>query len=181
MKRRPARSVPAAAAILALLLVVTACSAAGGGAGAQGSPGATTHSPATPLPTVDHPIDVQPAPGGGGPGTGGELTIPQPGQLDVHPIGAQLLEAEAIGRAVTVRITFTSGVAPCAVLDSIAVDRSELALTLTLREGHGPGNNVCIEIARINHALVDLGELDPGVYTIRDGAGGATPIQVTVN
>ena len=51
---------------------------------------------------------------------------------------------------------------------------------ITLREGHGPGDVACIEIAEFKQAIVDLGELAPGTYTISDGAGGAAPISVTV-
>lgn len=119
---------------------------------------------------------------GGDPGVGGgDLTIPQPGQLDVHPIAADSLEAEVNGRAVTVRITFISGVEPCSVLDTIVVDRGQMAFAITLLEGHAPGNNICIEIAKVKHALVDLGELEPGTYTISDASGGAAPIQVVVS
>jgi hypothetical protein len=118
--------------------------------------------------------------GGGNPGAGGELTAPQPGQLDVHPVPAESLEAAVDGRRVTVRISWTSGVEPCNVLDSIVVDRSGATFAIALREGHGPGNNICIEIAKFKFALVDLGELEPGTYTIGDSTGGAPPIEVVV-
>ena len=51
---------------------------------------------------------------------------------------------------------------------------------ITLREGHGPGDVVCIEIAESKRAIVELGELAPGTYTISDTTGGAAPITITV-
>jgi hypothetical protein len=67
------------------------------------------------------------------------------------------------------------------VLDTIVVDQGEMAFAITLQEGHAPGDNICIEIAKFKFALVDLGELEPGTYTISDGTGGAAPIQVVVS
>ena len=40
---------------------------------------------------------------------------------------------------------------------------------------------MCIELAEFKRALVDLGELEPGTYTISDATGGAAPISVTVS
>lgn len=110
----------------------------------------------------------------------GELVVPRPGQLDVREIPADLLEAEVDGRSVTIRISFTSGVEPCYVLDTIVVTRGDHAFAVTLRQGHGPGDFVCIDIAVAKHALVDLGALEPGTYTITDAMGGAAPIEVVV-
>ena len=42
---------------------------------------------------------------------------------------------------------------------------------ITLREGHGPQDVVCIEIAESRRAIVDLGDLAPGTYTISDTTG----------
>jgi hypothetical protein len=89
-----------------------------------------------------------------------------------------LLEAQVDGRSVTIRITWTSGVEPCYVLDTIVVNRGEHAFAITLREGRGPGDVACIEIAKTKHAFVDLGDLEPGTYTISDAMGGAAPIEV---
>jgi len=64
--------------------------------------------------------------------------------------------------------------------DQVSVRRS--AFAITLREGHGPQQDVvCIEIAESKRAIVDLGELAPGTYTISDTTGGAAPITVTVD
>jgi hypothetical protein len=170
------------AAIVLTALVVLACGAAGGtgaapGTGASGAPVPSAVAPQDqdPAPTDENPILVDPMPGGHG-----ELTLPQPGQLDVHPVTAESLEAAVNGRQVTIKVSWTSGVEPCYVLDSIRVDEADRAFAITVNEGHGPGDNVCIEIAKSKFALVDLGELEPGTYTISDGAGGAAPIEVTV-
>jgi hypothetical protein len=106
--------------------------------------------------------------------------IPRPGQLDVHPIAADAFSAEVDGRHVVLTITYTSGVEPCSVLDTIVVQRGEGSFAITVREGHGPGDQVCIMIARVMKTQVDLGELDPGTYTISDSTGGAASIQVVV-
>jgi hypothetical protein len=116
----------------------------------------------------------------GGPGAGDGLVVPKPGQLDVHPIAADSFSAKVDGRHVVLTITYTSGVEPCSVLDTIVVERGEKAFAITLREGHGPGNQVCIMIAKVMKTQVDLGELDPGAYTITDTMRGADPIEVVV-
>ncbi len=110
------------------------------------------------------------------------IVVPKPGQLDVRPIPAQRLTAVAAGRHVTLTIDYTSGVEPCNILDSIvvAVGADAGTFAVTLREGHGPQDVVCIEIAESRRAIVDLGDLVPGTYTISDTTGGAAPITVTV-
>ena len=119
---------------------------------------------------------------GGGPGIGGGApTIPQPGQLDVRPIAADTLEAQVNGRRVVVTVHFTSGVEPCHVLDSVLVAKAPGSFAITLREGTGPGDVVCIQIAELKRVQVDLGELEPDTYTITDTTGGAAAIQVVVS
>jgi hypothetical protein len=112
----------------------------------------------------------------------GRVVVPKPGQLDVRAIPAQALSAEVTGRRITLTIDYTSGVEPCYILDSIvvAVGTDAKTFAITLREGHGPGDAVCIEIAESKRAIVDLGEQAPGTYTISDTTGGAAPISVTV-
>ena len=112
----------------------------------------------------------------------GRIVVPKPGQLDVRPIPAQTLSAVAAGRHVTLTIDYTSGVEPCNILDSIVVAVDAQAFAITLREGHGPQQDVvCIEIAESKRTIVDLGELAPGTYAISDTTGGAAPITVTVD
>ena len=112
----------------------------------------------------------------------GRVVVPKPGQLDVRAIPAQTLSATVSGRRITLTIDYTSGVEPCYILDSIvvAVGADAKSFAITLREGHGPGDTVCIEIAESKRAIVDLGDQAPGPYTISDTTGGAAPISVTV-
>ena len=113
----------------------------------------------------------------------GRVVTPKPGQLDVRAIPAQTLSAAVDGRRVTVSIDYTSGVEPCYILDSIvvAVGADAGTFAITLREGHGPGDVVCIEIAESKRAIVELGELAPATYTISDATGGGAPITVTID
>ena len=163
---------------LIAFFLVTVLTAAACGVGPASEPGGgapATDGVDTPIATPAEPIGDAPPVGGGG-----ELTIPRPGQLDVRDIAAETLEAVVDGRSVTLGITFTSGVEPCYVLDTILVERGDHAFAITLREGHGPGDMACIESAMQKHAIVDLGELEPGAYTISDRMGGAAPIEVVV-
>jgi hypothetical protein len=168
-------------AIVTAALILVACTAAGGspsdpGNGDPGSPGPSAVAPQDQDPAGSHdPILVDPVPGGSG-----ELTIPQPGQLDARPVPAESLEAGVDGQRVTIKISWTSGIEPCYVLDSIRVDEGDMAFAIMVIEGHAPGDNVCIEIAKFTFALIGLGELAPGAYTISDAAGGAAPIEVVV-
>ena len=159
-----------------ILLLVSLALAACAGGGTSGYPSVDPILGDPNVPTSNEPIGDPPGPGGPA-----ELVVPRPGQLDVHPVAAELLEAQVNGRAVTVRVTWTSGVEPCYVLDSIAVERAGTNITLTVQEGHAPGDNVCIEIAQTKQALVELGELEAGTYTIADSMGAATPIEVAVS
>ena len=138
--------------------------------------GASTTSPDAPVTGV--PVD--PAPSDPGAGDGPPLVVPRPGQLDVHPVPIDTLEALVEGRRVAVTANYTSGVEPCQILDTIVVDRGEGSFTITLNEGHGPEDVACIAIAEFKRTRVDLGELAPGTYTIRDGTGNAPPIEVVV-
>lgn len=146
-----------------------------GGGTSPGDPGATP-DPNSPVATN---APLQP---GGSPfdPNSGRIVVPKPGQLDVHPVPAQTLSAAVNGRRVVVTIAYTSGVEPCNILDSIVVKTGPKSFEITLREGHGPGDVVCIEIAEFKRAIVDLGELEPGTYAITDGTGVAAPISVTV-
>jgi hypothetical protein len=161
-----------AIAMLAVtMLAVAACSTSG----TTSPPAASaTNDPGNPAGTAVAPAVELPPP------ANSELVVPKPGQLDVREIPADLLEAEVDGRSVTIRITFISGVEPCYVLDTIVVTRGDHAFAVALRQGHAPGDFVCIDIAVTKHVLVDLGDLDPGTYTITDAMGGAAPIEVVV-
>jgi hypothetical protein len=182
---RQRRPLPFARFVLLGLLVsvVVACSSAAGSSSAP--PAASSPSPSLIAGTdPNEPVGTDLPPGGSNPGlpdpAAGRIVVPKPGQLDVHPLPAESFSAAVEGRHVVVTIAFTSGVEPCSILDSIVVARAAGSFTMTLREGRGPGDVVCIEIAEMKRALVDLGDLAPGTYDIRDGAGGAPPITVTI-
>jgi hypothetical protein len=165
----------------ALAILVAACSATGGAA-----PSPTpTPTPTPPGVIRDPNAPVGTVPGGGGslpgPGGGGDPIIPKPGQLDPRPVRLDMLQASVNGHHVIVRADWTSGVAPCTVLDTILVQKGDHAFAITLREGHGPEDVACIEIAQLKHTFIDLGDLDPGSYTVTDGTGQAAPIQVIVS
>ena len=164
---------------LAAVLTLGACAAA---AAPSTSPAPSASPPASPSPVL---------PGGGGssgdPGTGigapvdpapvdpgmGQptLVVAKPGQLDPRPLPASKLEATVDGRRVLVKATWTSGVEPCNVLDSVVVDRSGTDISITIVEGPRDPNAMCIEIAMFKATIVDLGELEPGAYTISSPGG----------
>jgi hypothetical protein len=169
---------------LFLAIALAACSSAGS-ASSDAPTGQPSTGPATPPGEISPPTGESTSPGDSppgniGPGGSGAPIVPKPGQLDVHPIAADSFAAQVDGRHVTLTITYTSGVEPCSVLDTIIVERGDKSFAITLREGHGPGDQVCIMIARIVQTQVDLGQLDPGMYTITDTMRGADPIQVVV-
>ncbi len=111
---------------------------------------------------------------------GGKLVVPRPGQLDVHPVAADSLAARVDGRTIIVTATWTSGVEPCYVLDTILVEKGADTYTITLREGHGPGDVMCIEIAEQHRTEFEIPDVPSGTWTIQDAGGRAAPIQVTV-
>ena len=137
------------------------------GGGTSGDPGTGIGGPAGPT-----PVD----PGAGQPA----LVIPKPGQLDPHPVSPQQLQASVDGRHVLVKITWTSGVEPCYTLDSVKVERSGMTIALTVLEGSSDPNAMCIEIAMVKATIVDLGELEPGTWTITAPKGEAAPITLTI-
>jgi hypothetical protein len=144
------------------------------GGGAPGNPGQT--DPTAPIGGNVNPTPVDP--GFGQP----KLVIPRPGQLNPRPVGATSLEPAVNGRRVLVKVTWWSGVEPCNVLDSVNVERSGTAITIQLIEGSGDAQAICIEIAEQKATIVDLGELEPGIYTISAGGkGDATPVTITVS
>jgi hypothetical protein len=111
-----------------------------------------------------------------------KLVIPRPGQLNPRPVGAASLEPAVTGHHVLVKVTWWSGVEPCNVLDSVLVDRSGTDITIQLVEGASDANAICIEMAEQKSTIVDLGELEPGTYTISAGGkGDAAPVTVTVS
>ena len=176
--------------VLATGLLLVACSSGGAApSGAPSSPGGSPSASASvasssPDASSDTPVSTDAPPSNGGAGGGpadGRLVVPKPGQIDPHPIRANSLSAVVDGRRVVVTVAYTSGVEPCNVLDSIIVTTGDHRFDIVLREGHGPTDALCIEIAEFKRTQVDLGELAPGTYTITNGPDGAAAIQVVVS
>ncbi len=74
-----------------------------------------------------------------------------------------------------------SGVVPCNQLDRVEIKRDDAAKTihLTVFEGSGGGDVMCIEIAELHATVVDLGELPQGTWTI-SAEGDAQAIKLDV-
>jgi hypothetical protein len=166
--------------VLTGLLLLSGLIAACGGAVA-------TPSAPPAVPSSDAPVATIPPVGDGSagdglpPAGGAKVVVPRPGQLDVRPVAAESLAATVNGRSVVISADWWSGVEPCTILDSIAVERAAFTIAIALREGRGPDDVACIAIAELHRAFIDLGELEPGTYTIQDATGGAPPITVVVD
>jgi hypothetical protein len=139
------------------------------GGGTSGDPGSGTVTSPPVAPTPVDPAAGQPA-----------LVIPKPGQANIHPVAPTALQASIDGRHVLVKVTWYGGVEPCSVLDSVKVDRSGNDIAITPFEGASDGDAICIEIAVLKATIVDLGDLEPGVYRIASPGSDAPPIEVTV-
>ncbi len=147
-------------ALLLCLAVVTlvlgGCGDSSTGVGSPGSPDDVVSS--TPDPNATDQ-----------PGGGAQIVTPQPGQADVRAIPFQ--KAKVIEGGTSVKLLWYSGVEPCNVLDSIQVDYSPDAVTITLFEGHTPSDEdvACIELAVKKATIVELSE-PLGGREILDGA-----------
>ena len=179
------------ALVAALSLALAACSSAaapGGAASPQPvrSPAASAapSEPAGASPTdPDTPIGAPSDPGGGiggGNGAGAAIVMPQPGMINPHPVAVEKIETAVDGHHVTAKLTWTSGVKPCNVLDSVVVSRDGNDIALTVVEGSADQTAICIEIAQTKATIVDLGELDPGTYTVSATDSQIPPVTVTV-
>jgi hypothetical protein len=168
------------AGTLIAMLVVAACSSgAAPSAPPSGAPSAGPSGDASQPP--DAPVTSSPTDGTGQlPGPGGKLVVPKPGQLDVHSVPADSLAARADGSTILVTATWTSGVEPCNVLDTIIVAKGAGTFTITLREGHGPEEIACIAIAEQHRTEFEIPDVPAGTYTIADSGGLAAPIKLTV-
>ena len=156
-----------------------------GGGSVPGNPGAGDGPvpvvPGNPGAGGGGPVPVDPGAGGGAPpDQQPRMVTPAAGLTGVHPVPAVKLEAAASGRDVTARVAWFSGVEPCNALAGITVARDGGTLLLTVTEGSAAGpNTACIEIAMYKAAVVDIGELEPGTYTIT-AFGDPEPVEVTV-
>jgi hypothetical protein len=146
-------------------------------------------APSTPPASLppDAPVAVDPGAGNVGGGGAGiqpgqpTLVLPKPGQQNVHDVSIEELTARVAGRHVVLNARWWSGVEPCSVLDSVAVSRSGQTITVSVREGSGKGDVMCPDIAMLKVTPIDLGDLEPGDYTIAAQQGPAPAIVVTVS
>jgi ABC-type transport system substrate-binding protein len=180
---------PAALRALLALLTVSMLIAACSGAAAPTAPGSEAPPSATPGGSGggSDPGTGSGEPIGGAPGDPGvvdpgqpRFVVPQPGQQNVHPVSIEEMDARVDGRRAVLNARWWSGIEPCTVLDSVAWKRDGKTITISVREGSGQGDLVCIDIAMYKATLIDLGELEPGEYTVIAGEGNAAPIAFTI-
>ncbi len=110
-----------------------------------------------------------------------QLVVPNPGQQLVHPVAIGELVARVDGRHVVLNARWWSGVEPCSILDSVDVARDGSTFRIALIEGTSDPDAMCIAIALEKVTVIDLGELDPGTYTVKPSLGDAPPIRVVVS
>lgn len=175
------------AGLLSLALVLSACSGAGAPTvppAGSSSPPASPPAEAPASPPSDGPVSPAPSDGagnGGDPGPiGGKLVFPKPGQLDVHPVPIDAMAARVDGDRIVVTAAWTSGVAPCNVLDTVEVHKGEGTYTITLFEGSSARDVACIAIAEQHRTEFEIPDVAAGTWRILDGQGLAAPIEVTV-
>lgn len=141
----------------------------GRGGGSAGNPGSGVQSG----PVVPSPVD----PGAGQP----TLVTPIAGRADPRPVSPIALQASVDGRHVRVKVSWYGGVAPCSVLDSVAVERSGSEIAITPLEGSSDLKAMCVELAMLKATIVDLGELEPGIYRISSPRSAAPPVEITID
>lgn len=132
---------------------------AGGGSdpGNPGNPGGGILFPLPPDPIDDSLL--------------GDANYLSPAQdlINQRPMNVQLVRAVVQDDGgVLADLRWWSGVAPCNQLDRVEIVRDDAAKTihLTVFEGSGQGDVMCIEIAELHATAVDLGELASGTWTI---------------
>ena len=152
-----------------------------------GEPGGGTGGGSQPGDPGGVPVPVDPGVGGVNPGNPGNPGNPEPtivtpvaGVTGVHGVSAVKLEASVSGSNVAARVAWWSGVEPCYVLAGVKVAQEGRTITLTVTEGSAAAaDTMCIELGVYKATIVDLGELEPGTWTIA-ADGEAPPVEVTV-
>ena len=102
--------------------------------------------------------------------------------INQRPMNVQLVRAVVQDDgSVLADLRWWSGVAPCNQLDRVEIVRDDAAksIHLTVFEGSGQGDVMCIEIAELHATAVDLGGLPSGTWTI-SAEGDAPAIKVEV-
>jgi hypothetical protein len=100
--------------------------------------------------------------------------------LGVHDIRAESVKASVTGGHVVATVAWWSGPSPCSDLSEVHVDRIGDAFTLTVREGAEQLGIACPALAMHKEAVVDLGVLPAGSYTVAT-TGVDAPVTVTVS
>ncbi len=147
--------------------------------------GACSAGSAPPPPTATLPPDapVTSPPDGGviDPGLPQpQFVVAKPGQLNLRPVSITGLTPIVDGHNVTIRADWVSGIEPCNVLDHVDWTQDGATITVALFEGSSDLDVACIEIAAYKATLIDLGQLDPGSYTVQSADGSAPPASFTV-
>jgi hypothetical protein len=109
------------------------------------------------------------------------FVVPMAGLIDQDPVSVQLVRAAADAQGATAELRWWSGVAPCNALDSVQVDKDDMAhsIKLTVIEGSAPGEMACIDLAQLKATTVDLGMLAAGTWTI-SAEGDAPSVELEV-
>jgi ABC-type transport system substrate-binding protein len=148
--------------------------------------GGAAPSAAPTQPPADAPVTAPPSDGTGvnpnpDPGIGAKPIVPKPGQaINVHPVVADTLAARVDGNKIFVTVTWTSGVEPCTILDSIVATKGDGTYTVTLNEGSSPQEIACIAIAEQHVTEFEIPDVAAGTWRIIDSGGVAPPVEVTV-
>jgi hypothetical protein len=177
------------------LLVVFTLAACGSAAAPSATPGAPATAQPTPTAVPGEPgggsgVGTEPGSGGSDPGTGtgGGIVIPVPpdpnqdplfgdatyvepaqGLVNQRTVNVQLVRALVQDDGTVVAdLRWWSGVAPCNQLDHVEIVKDDAAHSIRLKvvEGSGQGDMACIDIAELHAAVVDLGDLASGTWTI---------------
>jgi hypothetical protein len=149
-------------ALIAAALLMSGC----GAAAAQGGPASSSPSTSGDV-AVSHDVDPNepPAPGGA------TLVTPVPGDsrgFPVLPVRLRVWNGDD-GHA-WARVTWWGGIPDCYALRPVRIARHGTTIRLSLLEASAvPADTVCIDIAMEKAVKVDLGELEPGSYTVRAG------------
>ena len=195
--------------VLALTLAACSGAAAGPSPSPAGTPGAAQTPPPNPTAVPGAPgggTGGGTDPGGGGTGGNPGTGILPPGitfpvapvpddsllgeakyltavedLINLRNVNVQLVRAAIADGKAFADLRWYSGVEPCNALDSVKVVTDDAAKTvhLTVVEGSGPGDQMCIEIAELHAVAVDLGVLASGTWTI-SAEGDAPAIKLDV-
>jgi hypothetical protein len=171
--------------MLVVAAVVTACASAPTATGSPAAGGSSGPGPSeAPSTAPSQAPSSSPEGGNGEPPAPGivesELVEPQPGQQNVVSIPIEQFDATVDGRTVTLMVRWSSGVAPCSVLDQVLVNVGEETIDVTIREGTSDPNAMCVLMLQSKHTIVSF-DVEPGSYTIRDTEGTAPPVEITVS